>query len=63
MECNGCPRRRTATGRPWDRTQPPMMIIGALLVLTAGIVISVVGTEALRSGTDSTPDVQVGPGE
>ncbi|WP_083892230.1 hypothetical protein [Corallococcus coralloides] len=46
------------TGRPWDRTpfwvKLPMMILGALLVLTAGIVISVVGMAALRSDTDST---------
>ncbi|RKH48708.1 hypothetical protein D7X55_07585 [Corallococcus sp. AB049A] len=47
------------TGRPWDRTslwvKLPMMIIGSLLVLTAGIAISVVSSKALRSDTDSTP--------
>ncbi|RKG77569.1 hypothetical protein D7W79_14990 [Corallococcus exercitus] len=51
------------TGRPWDRTsfwvKLPMMIVGALLVFTAGIVISV----AVGSAADSTPDVRVGPGE
>ncbi|WP_375754268.1 hypothetical protein [Corallococcus exercitus] len=55
------------TGRPWDRTpfwmKLPMMIVGALLVFTAGIVISVVGMEALRTDTDSTPDAQVGASE
>lgn len=55
------------TGRPWDRTpfwvKLPMMILGAVIALTALIVIGVVGMDALRSDKGSTPDVQVGPGE
>ncbi|NNC02858.1 hypothetical protein HJC10_08330 [Corallococcus exiguus] len=55
------------TGRPWDRTpywvKLPMMILGAFLAFTALIVIASVGMDALRSTLDSTPDVQVGPGE
>ncbi|MBN9682754.1 MULTISPECIES: hypothetical protein [unclassified Corallococcus] len=47
------------TGRPWDRTpfwvKLPMMIIGGVLVLTAGIAINIVGAQALRSDTVSTP--------
>ncbi|WP_223637689.1 hypothetical protein [Corallococcus sp. EGB] len=55
------------TGRPWDRTpfwvKLPRMILGAVIALTAFIVIGVVGVGALGSDTDSTPDVQAGPGE
>ncbi|MBN8465472.1 hypothetical protein JYJ95_03060 [Corallococcus exiguus] len=55
------------TGRPWDRTpfwvKLPMMIVGAFLAFAALIVIASFGMSALRSTLDSTPDVQVGPGE
>ncbi|NOK20190.1 hypothetical protein [Corallococcus carmarthensis] len=55
------------TGRPWDRTpfwvKLPMMIVGAFVAFTALIVVAVAGTSAVRSATDSTPDVRMRPGE
>ncbi|RKI44894.1 hypothetical protein D7Y27_12110 [Corallococcus sp. AB004] len=55
------------TGRPWDRTpfwvKLPMMILGAVIALTALIVIGVMGMSALGPDANSAPDVQVGPGE